>query len=119
MYLVYAFLKEQLPFCLDYRYCSYSHEGIVEELCKSTPRLKGFLIRFRDNTEKEFEGGNNARFCCKPCFNKVQPCIRSMKFMKQITDDEIGNICKYYNLVFSGSVGTFTKISDNLGSNEA
>ena len=121
VYLVYQFLKEQLTYFLDYSYHrnSFSHEGIVEDLCKSTPRLKKFLIRWRDNTDKECDGGNNARFCCKPCFNKVQPCIRSMKCMKEITDDEIGNICKYYNLVFSGSVGTFTKISDNLGEQQS
>ena len=116
VHIVYSDLKDRLPFYLGYRFRSNSYEGIVELLCRSTPRLEKTLIRWRDNMDKECDG--TSWWSCKPCINKVQPCIRltfSMKCMKEMTDDEIGNICKYYNLVFSDSVGTFTKISDNLG----
>ena len=48
---------------------------------------------------------------CSPCLNKEQ-CISitSRELFEEITDDEIGNICKFYKLVFLNSVCTVTNL---------
>ena len=48
---------------------------------------------------------------CSPCLNKEQ-CISitSRELFKEITDEEIGNICKFYKLVFLNSVCTVTNL---------
>jgi hypothetical protein len=48
---------------------------------------------------------------CSPCLNKEQ-CISitSRELFKEITNDEIGNICKFYKLVFLNSVCTVTNL---------
>ena len=53
---------------------------------------------------------------CQPCINdKGQQCIRLTgirNLLKGLTGNQIGNICKFYKLVFSDSVCTFSNSLD-------
>ena len=68
-------------------------------------------LNLRKWRNKDSTCGRDESVTCSPCLNKEQ-CISitSRELFKEITDDKIGNICKFYKLVFLNSVCTFTNL---------
>jgi hypothetical protein len=89
----------------------HQKHGIID------PIIRLLECRLKDWRKKSNPCKSNSFVTCSPCLNKEQ-CISitSRELFKEITDDEIGNICKLNRLAYMESVCIVTN-SDLIGTN--
>jgi len=91
---------------------AFTEKSLKEKAEISPELLETVLNDWRDrDIECLSDGVGGGKFWyCQPCINENQQCIRltgTRNFFKEMSRDQIGNICKLFKLVFSDSVCTF------------
>ena len=76
-----------------------------QKYCTIDPLTEHLELNLKDWRRKSYPCGSTEYVTCSPCLNKEQ-CIRitSRELFKEITDDDIGNICKLFRSAFMRSV---------------